>query len=220
MFVSIPFIHPIGYPDRLVVQFDADLNDSTQFAQSQVVIDSSYISTSFFQLGPNDQLYFSRNGVDSLGTINFPNLPSPGCNFQLNVVSLNGNIGYGELPQFLQRYKTYFHHTGDCLRDTVNFTSDIWPPPDSIRWNFGDPSSGAANTSMLANPSHSFTSSGSHLVELYVRHNDNRRDTTCKPSQSCLRPNPPLAPTRLYAPRKRRLLMPVHVPVAPTNGMT
>jgi hypothetical protein len=64
-----------------------------------------------------------------------------------------------------------------CSHSPVEFTSYIWPQPDSVRWDFGDPSSGALNYSTLANPSHVYTSEGTYTIELYVRHIDNRTDT-------------------------------------------
>jgi len=60
----------------------------------------------------------------------------------------------------------------------MHFSGDIWPPADTIHWNFRDPSSGVENVSFLATPSHLFSSPGNYTVELYVRHNDNCTDTT------------------------------------------
>jgi uncharacterized protein (TIGR02145 family) len=185
---------PPPHPNRIVLQYHINISDSAQFMQSQMLIDSTHIFSGMFQLGPDDKIYFGENTVDSLGVINNPNMPGAGCNFQINAISLSGKMSTQQLPVFLQRYKAYFHHAGDCPIDPVNFTSDIWPPPDSIRWNFGDPASSAANTSTLANPSHSFTSSGNHVVELYVRHNDNRRDTTWQTITILPAPQPALGP--------------------------
>lgn len=54
---------------------------------------------------------------------------------------------------------------------TVNFTDlSVCNPWDVLMWNwdFGDPSSGPANTSTLQHPSHTFTSSGNYTVCLYL----------------------------------------------------
>ena len=40
---------------------------------------------------------------------------------------------------------------------------------DTHLWNFGDPGSGAQNTSTLINPSHTFTAAGTYMVSLTVR---------------------------------------------------
>jgi hypothetical protein len=91
---------------------------------------------------------------------------------------LNSAFHNGGLPQFLQKYKAYLHHSGHCQNRPVYFSGDIWPPPDSIHWDFGDPGSGAANYSNDTTPSHIYTSPGQYTVELFVRHIDNRTDTS------------------------------------------
>jgi len=69
-----------------------------------------------------------------------------------------------------------------CLSDTYaqfNDTSRVITP-DLIaawQWNFGDPPSGAANSSVLQNPQHSYTAVGSYNVELIVTTNSGCKDT-------------------------------------------
>ena len=56
--------------------------------------------------------------------------------------------------------------------------------PDNIQswqWNFGDPPSGAANTSVLQNPQHSYTAVGSYNVELIATSNKGCTDTLVQP---------------------------------------
>ncbi|HNW74416.1 MAG TPA: FISUMP domain-containing protein [Bacteroidales bacterium] len=105
-----------------------------------------------------------------------------------------GNTHNFCFPQFVQRYKAYIHQIGTCQNTSIKFTTDIWPPADSIRWNFGDPASGAANLSVIANPSHVYSAAGTYTVELYVRHNDNRTDTTWKNITIQEAPTPTLGP--------------------------
>lgn len=55
-----------------------------------------------------------------------------------------------------------------CPGGVVNFSS-TWPINFNVlgyRWNFGDPVSGTANTSSLANPSHTYTEVGTYMVTL------------------------------------------------------
>jgi PKD repeat protein len=62
---------------------------------------------------------------------------------------------------------------------TVYFTDnslDAW----SWNWNFGDPASGAANTSTLQNPTHVYASNGNYTVTLIVSNNYGCADTTVK----------------------------------------
>jgi uncharacterized protein (TIGR02145 family) len=186
-------------PEELLFQFDATLNDSSLFESSKIIIDStvSELSWGALQLGPDGKIYTPIWLTDSMGVIHHPEISGLGCNFQNNAVSLNGNICRNDLPQFLQHYKAYLHDNGsNCQPDSVHFSGDIWPPADTIRWNFGDPASGAANGSNLPTPSHLFSAPGTYTVELYVRHNDNRTDTTWRTITIFPNPAPSLGPDR------------------------
>ena len=58
-----------------------------------------------------------------------------------------------------------------CDTRTINFTDISVPNSGTVtnwQWNFGDPASGAANTSVLQNPSHLFTTTGTYNVGLIV----------------------------------------------------
>jgi len=159
-----------------VYQFDLSYMDSLSFMQHKIEIGND--AAFKLQMGPNWKIYVTKlNGIDSLNCINNPSLPGLACNYQKNAVSLLGNLAGGSLVQYLQKYKVYIHPNGHCQYDPIQFTGDIWPPPDSVHWDFGDPASGALNYSPLANPSHVYTSAGTYTVELIVHHIDKRIDT-------------------------------------------
>jgi len=46
----------------------------------------------------------------------------------------------------------------------ISFTGITTLCPDSFAWNFGDPASGASNTALTQNPSHTFSAPGSYTV--------------------------------------------------------
>lgn len=48
----------------------------------------------------------------------------------------------------------------------------------SWEWNFGDPGSGASNTSSLTNPSHTFVTAGTYSVSLIITNNAGCKDTS------------------------------------------
>ena len=179
-----------------IYQYDLAMTDSAHFMQSQIVVASmTPMGSDALQIGPDGKIYQSVSSKDSLSIINNPNTRGAGCNFQSNAVSLyNGTTCHDGLPQFLQKYKAYIHPTGNCQQYPVQFSTDIWPSPDSIRWNFGEPGSGPANFSTVANPAHSYSSPGNYTVELYVRHNDNRTDTTWQTITIQPAPQPVLGP--------------------------
>jgi len=55
-----------------------------------------------------------------------------------------------------------------CDGFNVNFIDGSSGNPDTYFWDFGDPASGAANTSNLPNPSHTFTDTGVFSIKLVV----------------------------------------------------
>jgi gliding motility-associated-like protein len=58
--------------------------------------------------------------------------------------------------------------TYSCDGNTVSFTSTAALCPNGFAWDFGDPASGAANNSTLANPSHTFPGPGTYPVSFTV----------------------------------------------------
>jgi PKD repeat protein/predicted secreted protein len=56
--------------------------------------------------------------------------------------------------------------TSSCTSGTIQFTDQSTNAPTSWSWNFGDPSSGANNTSSLQNPTHIFSGNGSYTISL------------------------------------------------------
>ena len=88
------------------------------------------------QLGPDGKIYVTVNGVDSIGVINNPEIQGTGCGYQRSVLGLEGNNSYHGFPQFLQRYYVFPYSTGHCQGRPVLFSATIWPPADSLYWNF------------------------------------------------------------------------------------
>jgi uncharacterized protein (TIGR02145 family) len=162
-----------------VWQYDMNSPDSVSFMQSEVLVGDG--AGKNVQMGPDWKIYldgFYDGMIDSLCIINSPSLPGLACNYQKNSFCLDGNLSNACTPQFLQRYKAYIHHNGNCQNNPVHIYGDIWPPADSIHWDFGDPASGPSNFSNLANPSHTYSNVGNYIVELFVRHIDHRTNTT------------------------------------------
>jgi uncharacterized protein (TIGR02145 family) len=182
-------------------QYDATKTDSTNFKQSEYLIYSSPYSAMNIhiglQIGPDNKIYCSEESNDSISVINYPNIQGTGCNFQKNILCLEStNLSYWGFPQFLQKYKAYIHHSGLCQNDSIHFSGDIWPPADSIHWDFGDPSSGGMNSSNLATPSHTYANPGTYTVELFVRHIDMRTDTSWQTITILASPQVALGPDR------------------------
>ena len=67
-----------------------------------------------------------------------------------------------------------------CTPLTVNFSASMQSGCGSIKdfqWDFGDPPSGAANSSGLMSPSHQYNDTGTYTITLIVHDCQNRADT-------------------------------------------
>lgn len=191
-----------GSSNSGIYQFDATKTDSAEFKQSQFQIASEGTNWNHFfsgmQRGPDNKIYCTSTlMLDSVSVINKPHLQGYACNFQKNSLCLlpTNLTGY-RFPQFLQKYKAYIHYIGMCQYDSISFYGDIWPPPDSIHWDFGDPGSGGNNFSNVPNASHIYQNPGTYTVELFVRHIDKRTDTTWQSLTIQASPHVSLGPDR------------------------
>lgn len=66
-----------------------------------------------------------------------------------------------------------------CANAPVSFTNSTVGNAVSYHWDFGDPSSGANNTSSLTNPTHAFAANGLYTVCLSATNNSGCVRTTC-----------------------------------------
>ncbi|MFN8243747.1 MAG: PKD domain-containing protein [Ferruginibacter sp.] len=103
-------------------------------------------------------------------------------NVKLTVSNSKGCIRTLQQPITINnRPQALFDLPAVCLNDTyAQFTEHSTISSGTIvawHWNFGDPGSGAANTSTLQNPQHSYTATGSYNVELIVTSNNGCKDT-------------------------------------------
>jgi len=192
-------VNPVSVPPDIsyhLYQYDASKEDSTQFMQSEVIIGADIVYGGL-QLASDNKIYVCRHYKNSLSVIHNPSSYGTSCGFDSAGFQLISPASCNvALPQFLQRYKAYIHHSGRCQQLPVAFSADIWPPADTTLWNFGDPTSGTADTSSLANPFHLYATPGTYTVTLYVRHNDNRTDTSRVPVTILASPQPSAGPDR------------------------
>ncbi|MEI6899975.1 MAG: PKD domain-containing protein, partial [Bacteroidota bacterium] len=160
-------------------QFDASKTDSVQFQNSAIQIMNEPTPPGL-QLAPDGKIYCTTNGLDSLSAINNPSSQGIGCNYQRDVIGLQGSQSANALPDYIERYYAMIHATGLCPGEIASFSSTVWPPADSIHWDFGDLASGGSNFSNLPNPTHIYNTNGTYTVEMFVRHIDNRTDIIWK----------------------------------------
>lgn len=124
------------------------------------------------QLAPDNRMYIARYENSYLSRINSPNTIGVGCGFVDNAMNLAGRESSYGLPPFIQ---SFFYLTVDfywdiptCDDTPVQFYTSASDNPDSVLWTFGDPGSGAENTSTILNPSHLYPGTGTYWVTLVV----------------------------------------------------
>jgi len=120
----------------------------------------------------------------SLHVINNPNASGSGMGFVLNGQSIAPKVSSNGLPNFINNYTkpapAPFTNTLSC--QTASFTIPPIPTfssgcsttpyaPSGYLWDFGEPSSGAANSSTTTNPSHYYTNTGTYTVSLILFNN-------------------------------------------------
>lgn len=131
---------------------------------------------------------------------NPPNIVYSNCgnyNVSLTVTSANGCTTTASQNNFVNINCPVAAFTanplGGCVPVTVNFNSTTSTGQPTIwNWNFGDPSSGAANTSNQQNPTHVYNSAGCHTVTLITNNAQGCGDTETQPNLICVG-TPPVA---------------------------
>jgi gliding motility-associated-like protein len=140
------------------------------------------------QMAPDGKIYVSRNSLATLDVINNPNAAGASCNFSLASQSISPKTTYVSLPNFMNSYflqhptPTPFTFTVSPMFgcQTASFNS-VYTPSVSVvgcaatgysvtnlLWDFGDPLTGAANTSTLTNPLHAYSTIGTYTTQLIL----------------------------------------------------
>lgn len=127
------------------------------------------------QLGPDGKIYFPQFYQSYLGVINNPNVVGTGCGFANNAVPLAGRNAVLGLPPFIQSFfdttSSIITANSACTNRPLSFSiGGNTTYLDSVKWNFGDPTSGLQNTSKLFSPTHSFANAGNFAIQLIRYH--------------------------------------------------
>lgn len=161
-----------GETDELVIeQYDVDAAD---IPASRYIVFSgngglgSTDLAGTLQLGNDRKIYHAFPGPE-ISVINAPNDDNSACDFRLNDVDLAGRLSRVGLPPFIQSFfETIFDIENVCFGQTTEFNLTSSEPINGIQWDFGDPASGANNTSTLMSPTHVFSSTGLFEVTIEV----------------------------------------------------
>ncbi|MCU0359386.1 MAG: T9SS type A sorting domain-containing protein [Bacteroidia bacterium] len=134
------------------------------------------------QVAPDGKIYCASN--PSLSVINSPNLSGAACGFSLQQQSIGAASCGLALPNFCSGFIQNTLAPLSFISQSLSCTSFSFVPVSassfsscsasaenigSVFWNFGDPGSGAANTSTLWSPSHQFSSPGTYTVKMVAK---------------------------------------------------
>lgn len=118
------------------------------------------------QLGPDGRIYVAHARVAFLGIVTAPDQRGAACGYVDNGVSLNGRLCNLGLPSFLSQALWYFRVVGQCQDQPIAFSFPGLYRPDSVQWDFGNPSAGRPALSRLFAPTYTYARAGRYLVTL------------------------------------------------------
>lgn len=167
-------------------QWDICASSSLAIVNSQYSVSLSAGGVGSLQRAIDGKIYLALGGgtSQSLSVINNPNASGAAMNFVPNGLNIAPGICTLGLPNYINMYTRvpYSALSNTLACQTVSFSSPPVPtfssgcsaapyPPSAYLWNFGEPTSGASNTSTLSNPIHTYSLMGTYSVSLILYSN-------------------------------------------------
>jgi PKD repeat protein len=180
---TIPIFAPLS---GALYQWNICSPTSSAIVSSQFSMTIPSLGLGSLQRAINDKIYLSTlsNSLQSISVINTPNASGAGMGLVLNGQSVSPKTPQLGLPNFINPYTrptpAPISNTLACQNATFavppvpTFSSGCSATPyapSGYLWNFGDAASGAANTSSLTNPVHTFSTLGTYSVSLILYNN-------------------------------------------------
>lgn len=176
------FYGALGYGANEIHQWDLCAGSNAAIIASEYTISCSSVGQ--LQLAPNGKIYAAKINSGPLGVINNPGSAGAACNYVNQGQPVSPGISSYGLPNFVSSYFLQvppFTYTVtpalSCLTasftappSTNTITGCTWAGYNivSVMWNFGDPLSGATNTSAIINPTHSYPESGIYNTQVIL----------------------------------------------------
>lgn len=148
--------------------YQYDLTDPSP-ATSGIMVTASVYPACEMQLGPDDKLYLS-SGTTFVQVVHQPNVRSTTATPNACLYTPNGPQMQTQLTHSMPNM---IDATGNSVFSNELFVTQIsclmyafdnTLCSNTFSWNFGDPASGAANTSTLQNPTHTFSAPGTYTI--------------------------------------------------------
>ncbi|WP_299682185.1 T9SS type B sorting domain-containing protein [uncultured Dokdonia sp.] len=175
LYFSGKTVNSQGESDRIIIE-QYDLNEPSIVGSRYTVLDleNGLLSdlAGGLQIAMNRKIYHALPGIN-ISVINNPKLVGPSVNFSENSVGLGFRSSSFGLPQYIQSFfESFITIDNICENDETVFTVDPNANVTAALWDFGDPASGADNTSTAINPTHSFTEAGLYTVTVTFEFSD------------------------------------------------
>jgi len=161
-----------------VYQLDLSTYTSAAIASSITLIYSPLLEPNnnyCFQIeeAPNNRLYVAIGNTARLDEISNPNSLGLACGYVSNAVSFSPATCQLGLPAQVPiggfaASSTITFLPDSCLQSSISFSIPSTSPINQVNWNFGDPNSGANNSSSSLNPSHLFSEIGTYQITASV----------------------------------------------------
>lgn len=177
-----PGLQPCGnYASSQIFQYNLCYTDSISFSRYAPSVAYSFnpctlLHLSKPRLAPNKRIYM-RFGSVPIPAIESPNIIGSHCGMNYNAFSIPVT-NHVNMPDFYHAYvqKAVINnivYTGGCYPNPWHFkiTNDTI---NHVEWNFGDPASGANNTSVNKEEDHVFSTPGFYTVTADLYASDGR----------------------------------------------
>lgn len=172
---------PSGNTNSIIYQWNVCASSSAAIVASQYSFDIGLLSTGALQRGNDGKIYLTSGPQQSLSVIHNPNSSGAAMGFTLNSLSIAPKFPGIGLPNFINPYSkpVLQPFTNTVVCNQVNFSPPPVPtfssgcsstlyPPSGYLWDFGEPSSGTANTSSQSSPNHFYAAPGTYTVKLVL----------------------------------------------------
>ena len=161
-----------------VYQLNLSTYTSAAIASSNTLIYSPNLEPNNYpclqiEQAPNNKLYVAIGNAGRLDEISNPNSLGLGCDYVTNAVSFGPATCQLGLPAQVPlggfaANSTITFFPDSCLQSSISFSIPSASPINQVNWNFGDPTSGANNSSLAVNPSHQFSEIGTYQITAIV----------------------------------------------------
>lgn len=169
---SILYTTDVWY-DNYIFQYDVNTGASytVEFQPSSI---NGYYQYGAIQLASDGKIYTANNDSTFIGCISNPDVFGAGCNYVKHAVNLQpGTRCRFGLNVAYQSYILDPDSLSDKFSDSLScniaaFTAQLTSTYDSVKWNFGEPSSGNNNIASGNFVSHAYASTGNYQVAMIL----------------------------------------------------